>query len=86
MSIPLIVSGISAVHNFPILLNVVVEILVLALIIPRVFDLFVGFPNSNWCRPSGWLEEPPVPANCLQWKLVVTILMGFNAGFTLIVW
>jgi len=86
MSIPLVVSGISALLNFPILLNVVVEILVLALIIPRVVDLFGGLPKSDWCRPpTGWPGERPVPANCLQWKLVITILMGFIAGFTLVV-
>ena len=83
MSAPFVISGISALIKFPILLNVIVDVVLLACIIPRVIDFITGIPNSLWCQPNTY----PVPdAKCLHWKSILTILMGIGTGFTLLIW
>ena len=85
MSAPLVISGISALFNFPILLNVVIDVVLLACIIPRVINFIAAIPNSQWCQPT--YPGPPLPdVKCLHWKLTLTILMGVDSGFTLLIW
>ena len=91
MSAPLVISGINILIILPILLNVVVDIVLLACIIPRVVDLIVAIPNSSsqWCQPYSYPGQPSPPLpdqNCPYWKSILTIVMGISAGFTLLIW
>jgi len=84
MCLPLVISGLSVIFNFPILLNLIMDVEVLTHIIPRVVNLFDELPPSNLCRWHNYPGEPPI-RQCLHWKLVITILIGISAGFTILV-
>ena len=87
MFIPLVISGLRVILNFPILLNLIVDIGVLIYTILGVVNLFGELPGSNWCRRYEHPRGPTMPTSeCLHWKLVLTILMGISAGLTILVW
>ncbi|KAF8804234.1 hypothetical protein BYT27DRAFT_7194664 [Phlegmacium glaucopus] len=78
MFVSLIFSIINALVNFPILLNMIVDVVLTAFIIPGVVHILQAFPNSSWC---GMYPR----RKCEFWKLVVKILIGISAGFGIIV-
>ncbi|KAF8812029.1 hypothetical protein BYT27DRAFT_7183181 [Phlegmacium glaucopus] len=81
MSVSLVFSIINVLVDFPILLNLIVDIVLTACIIPGVFRLLDMSPDSNWCRkPVGYPSPYPHP-KCKDWKSVVTILTGIAAAF-----
>jgi len=90
--VSLVFSVINILANFPILLNVIVDVVLAPGIITWVFNLIDGFPDSNWCSPGRPRPGRPVPMpapqphpKCADWKLVVQILMGIAAGLAGIV-
>jgi len=90
LSVPLVISGINVLIRFPILLNVVVDVVILACIIPKLINFAVGIPNESqqWCIPNrypGQLPIPPRDPKCLHWKSIITILMWIGSGLTLLV-
>lgn len=86
MSAPLVISVISALVIFPILLNIVVDVVLLACIIPRAAELIRETPTPYWCQSYRYPGPPSPPdQRCLHWKLVLTILMGIGAGFALLI-
>jgi len=88
MLAPIVISGIRGRFDVPILLNVAIDVMLLVCIIPGVVDFITEIPNSNswWCRRNTYPAPPVLDAKCLHWKLIVTILMGISAGFTLLIW
>jgi hypothetical protein len=87
MFITLVLSVINVFVNLPILLNIIVDIILAAGIIPRVIRLIRSM-STNWCK-RGYIR-PGIPApephpKCEDWKLVVKILMGTAAGLGIIV-
>jgi len=80
----LIFAVINVVFNFPILLNVVVDITLAACIIPRIVRLIDVFPDRNWCLWYGYPTPQPDP-KCEQWKLVVAVLIGVILGLSLLI-
>ncbi|KAF8812027.1 hypothetical protein BYT27DRAFT_7160291 [Phlegmacium glaucopus] len=84
MSVSLVFSIINVLVDFPILLNLIVDIVLTASVFPRVFSLLDTLPNSAWCQIQIGYPNPgenlPHP-KCKDWKSVVTILMGIAAAF-----
>jgi len=84
----LVFSVVNTFVNFPILLNMIVDVVLAAFTIAKVVRLIEAFPNSAWCQtryryPN---RDPIYPhPKCGHWKLVVTILMGIVAGFSIII-
>ncbi|KDR78793.1 hypothetical protein GALMADRAFT_244346 [Galerina marginata CBS 339.88] len=88
--VSLIFSVINVLVNFPILLNVIVDVVLSAGIIASVFGLVNVFPDSSWCRkydPGNPRPGPfPVDPKCAHEILVVVkILTGTAVGFGAIV-
>lgn len=87
MFVSLVFSIINVLVNFPILLNIIVDIVLTACIIPRVFSFFDAIPgtgNLDWCQPQRRYPSPePIPPHprCEDWKLIVKIVMGIATGF-----
>jgi len=91
--VSVIFSFINVLVNFPMVLNMVVDVVLASGIIASVVRLFEEFPGSNWCQiERGWPRPGnPNPApvyphpKCEHWKLVVKILMGIAGGFAIII-
>ncbi|KAF8812031.1 hypothetical protein BYT27DRAFT_7183188, partial [Phlegmacium glaucopus] len=85
--VSLVFSTINVLVDLPILLNLIVDIVLAACLIPRVFLLLDTLPDSYWCPiPNGYPYPYPYPhQKCKDWKSVVTILMGIAASFGAIV-
>ncbi|KDR77867.1 hypothetical protein GALMADRAFT_209383 [Galerina marginata CBS 339.88] len=80
--VSVIFSVINLLVNFPILLNVIVDVVLASGIISWVFRLVDAFPNS-WCRdpfPRPGIPYPEPDPKCQDWTLVVKILTGIAAG------
>jgi hypothetical protein len=84
MLVSLVFSTINVLVVFPILLNLIVDIVLTATVFPCVFILIDAIPNSTWCqiqygypRPGDRLPHP----KCEDWKSAVTILMGIAATY-----
>jgi hypothetical protein len=87
--VSLVFSVINILANFPILLNIIVDVVLAAGVIQWVVRLLIAFPDSNWCRIQypyprpGYPTPEPIPPHpkCEDWKLVVKILTGIAGGF-----
>jgi len=89
----LLFAAINVIFNFPILLNVIVDIVLAACTIPKAVRLIELILDPDWCREQSGLPIPrpipePIPEpnpKCEHWTLVVKVLMGIIAGFSLLI-
>jgi hypothetical protein len=84
MLVSLVFSTINVLVVFPILLNLIVDIVLTATVFPSVFFLIDTLPDSSWCQIQ---HQFPIPGDrlphpkCKDWKSAVTILMVIAATF-----
>ena len=88
MFVSLVFSIINVVVNFPILFNLIVDVVLTPFIILRVDRFINSLPASYyWCQNGpiypqpGLPQDQPIPLNCGHWKTVVTVLMAIIASF-----
>ncbi|KAF8902879.1 hypothetical protein CPB84DRAFT_1846007 [Gymnopilus junonius] len=73
--------------DFPILLNMIVDVVLTTFTIVNVVRFIGSFPESSWCR--SWIQYPsrkPISSHpkCGHWKTVSTVLMGIIAAFSIL--
>jgi hypothetical protein len=87
MIVSLLFSILNILVNLPTLFNVIVDLLLVACIIPLVTHFIDVFPNNQWCqivyRYPGTPKHEPIylDPKCGDWRLVAKIMMGITAGF-----